>query len=45
MFPPLGAAGKFEEIDVSGYEERMMNIDEDTKSKDSIEKESSSVDV
>jgi NCS1 family nucleobase:cation symporter-1 len=41
MFPPLGSAGKFEEIDVSGYEERMTSIDRDTNSKDdTIEKDS-----
>jgi NCS1 family nucleobase:cation symporter-1 len=46
MFPPLGAAGEFEEMDISRYEETMMNIDEDTNSKDdSTEKGSSSVDV
>ncbi|OAX32891.1 hypothetical protein K503DRAFT_794647 [Rhizopogon vinicolor AM-OR11-026] len=43
IFPPPGAADKFEEIDVSGYEERMTSSDEDTNSKDdNIEKESSS---
>ena len=43
IFPPRGAAGKFEEIDVSGYEERMtrLSIEEDTNSKDdTIEKNS-----
>ncbi|KAJ8595846.1 NCS1 nucleoside transporter family [Rhizopogon salebrosus TDB-379] len=41
LFPPLGSAGKFEEIDVSGYEERMTSIDRDTNSKDdTIEKDS-----
>lgn len=35
MFPPQGSVGKFEEIDVSGYEERMAgSSDEDTNSKD-----------
>jgi len=43
IFPPPGAADKFEEIDVSGYEERMTSSDEDTNSKDdNIGKESSS---
>ncbi|KAG2059596.1 hypothetical protein BDR06DRAFT_927579 [Suillus hirtellus] len=41
MFPVPGAADTFEEIDVSGYEEKMANCNEDTKSKDgSTEKES-----
>ncbi|KAG1876891.1 permease for cytosine/purines, uracil, thiamine, allantoin-domain-containing protein [Suillus tomentosus] len=41
MFPVPGAADIFEEIDVSGYEEKMANCNEDTKSKDgSTEKES-----
>jgi NCS1 family nucleobase:cation symporter-1 len=44
IFPPPGAADKFEEIDVSGYEERTTGNYEDTNSKDdNIEKESSSV--
>ncbi|KAJ8595845.1 hypothetical protein M405DRAFT_837575 [Rhizopogon salebrosus TDB-379] len=43
IFPPPGAADKFEEIDVSGYEERMSGLDEDTNSNDNnIEKEPSS---
>jgi NCS1 family nucleobase:cation symporter-1 len=43
IFPPPGAADKFEEIDVSGYEERMTSLDEDTNSNDNnIEKEPSS---
>ncbi|KAG2142440.1 permease for cytosine/purines, uracil, thiamine, allantoin-domain-containing protein [Suillus clintonianus] len=43
IFPVPGAADIFEEIDVSGYEKRMMRSDEDTNSKDeySTEKESS----
>jgi nucleobase:cation symporter-1, NCS1 family len=44
VFPVPGAADIFEEIDVSGYEEKMASCDEDTKSKDdSTEKESSTI--
>ncbi|KAG1876237.1 permease for cytosine/purines, uracil, thiamine, allantoin-domain-containing protein [Suillus subluteus] len=45
MFPVVGAAKVFEEIDVSGYEEkRMARCDEDANSKDDCtEKESSDV--
>lgn len=44
MFPVPGVADVFEEIDVSGYEEKMTSCDEDTKSKDdSTEKESSTI--
>jgi NCS1 family nucleobase:cation symporter-1 len=47
VFPVPGAADVFEEIDVSGYEEKMMaSCDEDTNSKDGFtEKESSTVHV
>lgn len=45
IFPVIGAAKVFEEIDVSGYEEkRMTSCDEDVNSKDDCtEKESSTV--
>ncbi|KAG1776289.1 permease for cytosine/purines, uracil, thiamine, allantoin-domain-containing protein [Suillus placidus] len=44
IFPVPGAANVFEEIDVSGYEERMTSCNEDTNSKDDCtEKDSSTV--
>jgi len=43
IFPVPGAADIFEEIDVSGYEEKMTRKDEDMNSTDdSTEKESTS---